>query len=298
MRQPQRLMVLVVLAGLGLGACGTSTNTSNANGAANDNVLAGKSAHAIVLDAAKDTPGSFRFTVTAKLAADTTGVKNVPPSTLQEFGPLGTGLTMDASGAEESPERLTVTVKLDGAATSIVDVTYDGKAYVSNDGGKTFAVSSATSQGTGIVDASPDGVKQVLTALPSVTDLGATTEDGVAVEHLSAPVGNTLVTHFLTPQTAQIAKLLTVKGGTLDVYVRRDTGQLERVIVHASFLFDLGAAFRSLSAGALSGASAPSGQVAYTLDENSQFTDYGAAVSITKPVVAAGATGSSIAAPG
>ena len=147
------------------------------------------------------------------------------------YGPYGqapTSFTLPITVQAESAERekTTVSGSVEGTPVDEVVITYDGTAYVSTDGGTTFQ----TEQLASTSQYSIQTVLEMLQSVGGVTDEGAGTADGVAVEKYHAVLDPSKLTSLiqsqlqslgssLSTQDQNILNAVTISGATADVTV-------------------------------------------------------------------------------
>ena len=286
MRFTPRLLSLLALSSLLLAACGDTSVARDA--------LTGKTPYQVLAAAAPSASTPYRFTMTGSLLANTEHVKNVTAATLRSFGPLATGFEFKGSGAAENSKRMSVTLTLTGSTTPIINVTYDDTVYISNDGGKHFALASGSgSSSSPPIGSSPTEIFTLLSSLPAARDQGTKNDKGVALEQYISPVNQAVIAAVLqrgttsgeqTPSAAQdaLASLISVQSGDVEVAVRHDNGYIDNASVAADFSFDVGGMYRALAGGATD-ANSPSGDVIFVYHNVAKFSDYGTPITITKP---------------
>jgi hypothetical protein len=189
----------------------------------------------------------------------------------------------------------------------MVMVLYDGTAYLSTNGGSTFAnVGSFDLQG---MPMSPADVASALEGATGAIDLGPTVRDGQRVEHLAGRIGKDFLEKSLGKMTASgslgqmlnqfgavLAQAFSIKGGAVDLYVRPGDGRLVATAMTVTMAIDMGkllAAMTSTSGGRSSGLdlSQVSGAVTMTETATTDYTDYGAKITVTRPQVDPNAPG-------
>jgi len=193
----------------------------------------------------------------------------------------GQSMTMHMQLTAESPQRNQVDVTVDGTTAHIVAVLYDGRLYVSSDGGQTFrTVSQATAQpGTYGEETALNYLQDVAT----VTDQGAAEVDGVSVEDyhadldpakLTAAVRGVLSSSGAGTLVNKVLQSLQLTDGHVDAFV----DSAGRVIS------ENGTIDATMSLGALN-ASLNGQSVGFNEGFTGDFHDYGAAITITPPHV-------------
>jgi len=293
MRQLSRIAAASAAAGLAVTACGGSTN-----------VLQGKSTQQIVtLASTSITQSSYHMTVHGTLSVDASSVQGVPEQELNQFGAALKNLTVDGSGDVQSAQRMRFTITLKPVVDKPIQVVlYDGGAYVSQDGGKTFA--DAGSFDFSGLPASPAELSAILKDLGSPQDQGSQTRDGQSVEKLHAAIGQDFISKVLSQMNggaqaqqfaALFAQVMTVKNGSVDLFVRHSDGKLDAANTSATLAIDMARLIGAL-AQAFGGqlpidASGVSGSLVLSEAVSSTFSNYGEKVSISKPTVDPNAPG-------
>jgi hypothetical protein len=139
-------------------------------------------------------------------------------------GKAPTTVTLPIDVQAESAERAKTTVSgtVEGTPVDVVAITYDGTAYESTNGGRSFKTEPRSS----ISQYSIQTVLQMLQSVGSVTDEGSGTADGVAVEKYHAVIGPSKFQselHSLGPdvstQERKILSAVTITGATADVTI-------------------------------------------------------------------------------
>ncbi len=296
MQSLSRIAVTAAAAGLAVTACGGSGNA-----------LQGKSPQQIVtLASTSVTGGSYHMSFHGTLSVDAGGVQGLPPQALSQLGAMLSNVTIDGSGDVESAQRMRFTMSMKPLVDKqMVMVLYDGSAFVSMDGGKTFA--DAGSFNFNGLPVSPTDVAAILKDLGPVQDQGSTTQNGDSVEKLHATIGNQFISNVLSQnggamggQAQQYLKLvsqaITVQNGGVDLFVRNSDGRLETENTSATLAMDMGKLIQALAQ--LFGGQLPigdaggvSGSMIVKDAVSSSFSNYGEKVTITKPTVDPNAPG-------
>jgi len=293
MRQLRRIAAASAAAGLAVTACGGATNA-----------LQGKSPQQIVtLASTSINRDSYHMVLHATLSVDTGDVKGLPPEVLSQFGSSLHDVTIDGSGDVQSAQRMRFTLTLKPLVDKAVEVVlYDGGAYVSQDGGKTFA--DAGSFDFNGLPVSPADLASILKDLGTPQDQGSQSRNGATVEKLHAAIGQDFVNKVLSQmsggaemqQLAQLfAQVMTVRSGGVDLYVRHSDGRLDSENTDATIAVDM-AKLVSVLAQAFGGqlpvdASGVSGAMVLKEAAGVSFSNYGGKISISRPTVDPNAPG-------
>jgi hypothetical protein len=293
MRQLSRIAAASAAAGLALTACGGSSN-----------VLQGKSPQQIVtLASTSIDQNSYHMALHATLSVDASGVQGVPQQEQAAIGSMLKNVTIDGSGDVQSAQRMRFSLTMKPILDRTIEVVlYDGGAYVSQDGGKSFA--DAGSFDFSGLPVSPSDLSSILKDLGTPQDQGSQTKDGQTVEKLHASIGQDFVNKVLgqmnggaqAQQFAQLfAQVMSVRSGGVDLYVRHSDGRLDAENTDATIAIDMGKLMAAL-AQAFGGrlpvdASGVSGSMVLTEAANATFSDYGEKVGISKPTVDPNAPG-------
>ena len=275
-------------------------------------VLAGLSPSQVIsLAGAKVTTQSYRMAVHGTVAIDAGQVQGMPPSALEQMSGILKSFTVDGKADVQSAQRLRMAMSLSlpqAGAKQFVAVLYDGKYYLSLDGGRTFADGGGFNlQG---ITASPTDVKSLLTGTVDPRNLGTTVHDGQNVEHVRATLGpnyfNDVLDKFSGSGAAAsgagqlrdlIKQIISVRSGTVDVYVRTLDGRIESTRSQVVIALDMGKLMSVLLhqfGGQIpSGSALPqvSGSMLMTVSGTDRFSDYGASISVAKPTVDPNAPG-------
>lgn len=288
-----RLVSVAGVAVLVLAGCGKSTSSASP--------LFGKSPGDIVKAsavAAKQT--SMRVDLSATVGFDTSKLAGQSADALSQLGKLaGSGLTLDGKGDIESAQRFQMTLNAKQLSDKAITVVgYDGKAYISVDG--THFYEGDLSSLTGGLAIDPAQITAFLDGVGSVSDKGATVQDGLQVEHFQATIDQSQLQKLITKQLGTsgdstglgqlLLQFFTFQGATVDDYVDPATGRIDRLGVRFGITIDfdkLTQAFGALGAGGAGSASSqiPHGQLTVNLDSSVHLYDYGAKISVQKPAV-------------
>lgn len=284
-----------------LAACGSSTSSSGGG-------QSGQTARQAVLASITSASAtSLRYDISGSGGVDSSSLKNVPSNLAGAItGAFGSASSLTVAGRaeQESAVRYKVTIDLKPAvAQTVTGVAYDGTFFYSLDGGRIFGSGGSLQSLTG-VGITPTDVGRLLGTIDdqSFKDLGQASLDGRSTEHYSVALTvDTLVKALAAPTSpgatpsaadqqnlAAIAQLLSVDPSSIDVYTQAD-GHLAGYGVSLNFGIDVGKLAGLFGGGATSGASPPSGRIAVKVDVASRVTDYGSAITITRPTVSPGA---------
>jgi len=294
MRHPIRLAATGLAAVLAVSACGTT------------DVLHGKSASQIVqLASTSVNNGSYRMTMHGTISVDASSVTGLPPSAVSQISSLLKGATLDGTADVQSPQRLRVTMTMKPVfAKQVVMVLYDGAAYFSEDGGKTFG-DAGSFDFSGLPASPADQVALLKDLGQTLQDRGSTTRNGVSVEDIHATLNNDYVTQLFSKlsagsgQTSQLFKQLgplfaqavSLKDSTIDAFVGTADGRMQSSVSNITLSIDMGKLLGALAqafggqAGGAPGLSGVGGAMVLKEDVTATFSDYGAKISITKPTV-------------
>ena len=191
----------------------------------------------VALGGAAHTPGPKVSTSGSAAAAQRVVLDSVQETMAQSFdatfsfsettsyGPYGQApttvtLPIDIQAESSAREQTTVIGTVAGTPVDVVAISYDGSAYESTDGGGTFQAEPLSS-------VSQYGIQnelQLLRSVGSVSDEGAGTAGGVAVEKYHAIVNPSKIQRELTsllPEVSTPARdvlsAVTISGATVDV---------------------------------------------------------------------------------
>jgi hypothetical protein len=241
------------------------------------------------LDAKSILLASVHLTTSQTFHADVTVSETLAASGSQAGQLGGAGQTVDLTMrlSVENPKRVSVdmTATFAGRPLHIESVVYDGALYVSTDAGATFkslpvGALPTSEYGTG-------SAVQYLESVGTVTDAGAGTADGVAVEKYHATfdpakVLDTIRSALKALQSSSFQGILqhiTLSGGSIDATVDH-SGRL----VSEDGSIDAGIDMSSVSA-ALRGTTL-SVHAAF----HGHFRDYGTAITVPPPAHVTGTT--------
>lgn len=302
MRHLGKLAATGLAAGLLTTACG--------GGVAD--VLAGLTPNQVItLASSKVTGQSYRMAIHGTVAIDASQVQGLPAGALDQMSSILKSFTVDGKADVQSAQRLRLTMSMSLPQVGdkpFVAVLYDGKYYLSLDGGKTFADGGDFNlQG---LAASPTDIKSLLSGTVDARNLGTTVHDGQSVEHIRATLGPNYFSNIFdkiggsgaaAAGAAQLGDLLkqiiSIRTGTVDAYVRTLDGRVESATSNVVLALDMGKMMSILMqqfGGQIpSGSAVPqiSGSMLMTVNGTDRFTDYGAAVTVTKPSVDPSAPG-------
>jgi hypothetical protein len=299
----------VMLCTLAVSACGSSGSSSSSRSPAQ-----------VLADAAGPVSSmSVRFDGSAAVTVDASKVTGVSPGILGQISAFAQGGSVTATGEQEKAgrDRLTLSFDAGGQKQSITLVVYDGQLFYSTDG-KTFGSGGSLKDYTGGVGIAPADIGGYIKSFPGFQDKGSTQQDGVTVEHYQAALDKSALGTLLPPGQGSgssstgggtstssststsalsgalgfLEQLIDVKSGTADAYVTPD-GHLERFALQLSLGLDftkLGPLLNGLAALGGSGSSstatsAPAGALTVDVTLGAHFTDYGSAITVTKPTV-------------
>ncbi|HYA00490.1 MAG TPA: hypothetical protein VEK76_09090 [Candidatus Binatia bacterium] len=232
--------------------------------------------------------------LSGSLSLDTSSLQNLPASIQSALTGLGSGGSATGTLKQESSTRRQLTASAGGHTLSAVE--YDGHAYVSLDGGGYAELSTS-------LPASPAATGSQLGTLVgdlNLQDQGTITDNGASEEHYHAAITGDLLGKLAqdlaggsasASQAGQylgmLTPFITVKSGSVDIWLSRGDGSLVRASVSASLSVDVGS-LASLIGGLASPGSGstalPSGTLGITLSLDARVSNYGGAVTITKPV--------------
>jgi hypothetical protein len=252
----------------------------------------------VKLSAQRVTSQSLRADLSGRFIVDASHLTGVTADDLKRFGAAANGFTLTGTVDQESPRRLKLTVTLLPDYNNAVIVVYDGQSYYSKDGTR-FAAAGPLSSLTAGIGITPGDLTNDLGYLGgNLKDLGSSRQDGMTVEHLQAAIDQNVLDQVLgasvssqNPNLSGVAdlfrKFITVRAGTLDVYVDPATANLDRVDMKLQFSFDF-----SKIAG-LFGATpnpsvkrkGPGGTLDFDVAVGTHMHDYGARITVPKPTV-------------
>ena len=304
MRQLARLVTVASAAALTVTACGGSTN-----------VLQGKSPQDIIkLASASVGSGSYHMTMHGKVNIDASGIKGLPPDAVSSMTSVLKNVTIDGRGDVQSPQRMRMTMTMKPLIDkTLVVVFYDGKVYVSQDNGATFADGGNLNlQGLPV---SPQDMLTMLKDTGQLQDQGATSRNGTQVEHLHAVInadylskvldtlsgsGNASGTSGASAQILQqlgkiFQQTMTLSNSSVDAYVRQSDGRMDSNDATVNISIDMGKFFAAIvqilgSAGQIPSGSAGqipnvTGTMAVNESVTATYSDYGAKITVAQPTV-------------
>ncbi len=234
---------------------------------------------AVLASLQKTTGGSFMADMSISATFKATG-----PQAAQLHALEGQAIDFTMKMSAESKQRieLTVDTTVSGRPVKAEVVQYDGTLYVSSNGGTSYKVVPTTGGAANQYDS--DNGLAYLQSVATVTDEGAGTADGVAVERYSAQLDGSKVIALIRGALASVpssamTKLynsLTFKAGSLEVTIDHQGHVVtEHGPIDASM--DLGAVSASLAGTHV--------DIHELLDGH--FHDYGSAVTVSRPAVIA-----------
>jgi hypothetical protein len=240
---------------------------------------------------------SLRADLNGRFIVDASHLTGVPPSQLKQFGVAANGYTLTGKEDQETPKRLQLVVTLQPDYDNATIVVYDGQTYYSKDGTR-FASAGQLSSLTAGIGITPGDLTTYLGFLSDLKDLGSATQDGITVEHYQAAIDQSVLDQVLGASVSSqggnlnglsdlFKQFITVRDGTLDVYVDPATANLDRVDMKLRFLFD----FSRISNlfGSTPNASAkkagPGGTLDFDVAVGAHLHDYGAKITVKKPTV-------------
>lgn len=267
---------VAVVAGCGPGAILTAESPDQAVSAA--------------LQAAQTT--SLRMSLTGDLHLDTASLTNLPASIQSVLGQVGSGGSATGSLAQESGARRQLTISAAGHSLALVQ--YDGRTYVSQDGGGYAQLPQTTGSSP---EAGPSEIATAVAAL-GFQDQGPATVDGVGTERYSATItvatleklAQDLTTGSAGGSMEQGLTLLAPYAtgqGSVEVWLSQRSGSLVRAELSGSLTVNVGAAASALS-GLLAPASGssgslPGGSLGVSLSLRADVSDYGGTITVTRP---------------
>lgn len=266
-------------------------------GCGSSSAINGLSPQAVIkLTSQKVGNQSLRADLDGRFIVDASHLTGVSPAQLKQFGAVANGYTLSGKEDQQTPQRLRLTVTLQPDYNNSVIVEYDGQTFYSKDGTR-FAAAGQLSSLTAGIGITPGDLTTYLGFLDNLKDLGSGTEDGITVEHYQSPIDQTVLDDVLGASVSSqspnlngfstiFKQFITVKSGSIDVYVVPDTGNLDRVDMKLQFDFD----FSKISSlfGATPNPKAqkgPGGTLNFDVAVSAHLYDYGAKITITKPTV-------------
>lgn len=299
MRHLTRLVSAAAAAGIALTACGGGTN-----------VLKGKSPQDIVkLASTSVSSGSYHMALHGTVSIDTSKIQGLPPEALSSMTSMLKNMTMSGNGDVESPQRIKMTMSLKPLLSNdVVVVMYDGKVYVSQDGGKTYADGGSLNlQGLPIT---PEDQLNELKDTGQVTDQGATVRNGTNVEKIHAVISNDYINQVFSKlggggsgasaqemqQLGQIfQQTMTLQNSSLDAYVRQSDGKMDSTDSTVNLSIDMGKFMQAilqllsgmgqLPSGAAGQLPNVSGTMTVGESSTATFSGYGSRITVTQPTV-------------
>jgi hypothetical protein len=240
---------------------------------------------------------SLRADLSGRFIVDASHLSGVSAAQLRQFGATPNGYTLAGHLDEESPQRLQLTLTLAPNYDNATIVVYDGQTYYSKDGTH-FAAAGPLSSLTAGIGITPGDLSSYLGYLGTVKDLGSTTQDGMTVEHLQAPIDQNVLDRVLSasvgssPNPTSYADIfkqfIAVRDGTMDMYVVPSTADLDRVDMRMRFAFDfskVATMFGAATAPRRGAAGMPGGTLEFDMAVGSHFHDYGAHLTVHRPTV-------------
>ena len=199
-------------------------------------VVAGVSYGAVALGGAAHAPGPKVSTSASNSRARLVVLASVQKTTSQSFdadltfrdttsglsgqAPTTVTLPIEIQAESATREETTVSGTADGTPVNEVVITYDGTAYESTNGGRTFQTEPLSS----VSQYSTKDLLQILQSVGSVIDEGSGTADGVPVENYRAVIDPSKLQRELTSlgpdvttQVRNIVNAVTISGATVDV---------------------------------------------------------------------------------
>jgi hypothetical protein len=298
MRNLARLALTGAAVSIAATACGGSSN-----------VLQGKSPTQIVqLAGTSITSSSYHLALQGTIGFDAGSVTGLPPGALDQMTTALKNATIDGSGDFQDAKhaRLQMTVK-PALDTPVQMVLFEDHAYISQDGGKTWAdMGSFNFSG---LPASPSDATAELNGLSNVQDQGSAVRNGVKVEHMHATLpanyvqqqlgkagGSGQLGQMLQQLGSVMADAFQVKDSSVDAYVRSSDGKLDSLDTHMTMAIDMGKFLKAImqalggqipgAAGAdASALNAISGSLNMNAAVSQTYTNYGEKVTVEKPTV-------------
>jgi hypothetical protein len=281
---PARSLAAAALVTALLAGCGSSSR------------IAGLSPQDIVKVSSRQvTQQSLRADLSGRFIVDASHLTGVSAAQLRQFGATPNGYTLTGHLDEESPQRLQLTLTLAPNYDNATIVVYDGQTYYSKDGTH-FAAAGPLSSLTAGIGITPGDLSSYLGYLGTVKDLGSTTQDGVTVEHLQAPIDQNVLDRVLSASVGASAnptsyadifkQFIEVREGTVDMYVVPSTADLDRVDMRLRFAFDFSRVASMFGTTPRPGATGvPGGTLDFDMAVGSHFHDYGAQITVHRPTV-------------
>ncbi|HWW09443.1 MAG TPA: hypothetical protein VNY76_04280 [Candidatus Acidoferrales bacterium] len=254
-----------------LAACGAGSGGSHVD------------ARAVLLSAVQRvTTTSFHADVTANASLDVTGPAAAQLGTLNGQT-LAFSVKLDVQNKQRAHAEVGLTAG--GQTFNVIAVLYDGAAYVSTDGGKSFKavpIGNLPSSSFG-----PESALQYLESAGTVTDVGPGTADGVAVENYHATLDSAKI-------TALIKKALSgLNSGSLSQVlssVKFTGGHLDASVDHAGHIVADSCAFNgSMDFGSLD-PSLTGTTMTFAETATGHFRDYGSSITVLPPANVTGTT--------
>ncbi len=287
MRSAPALVAAGIVVTTLLGGCGSS---SAINGLSPKDI--------VKLTSQKVSQQSLRADLSGRFIVDASHLTGVSAADLKRFGAGGNGYTLTGKEEQESPKRLQLVVTLQPDYDNATIVVYDGQTYYSKDG-KRFASAGPLSSLTAGIGITPGDLTNDLGFLGDLRDLGSTTQDGMTVEHLQAAIDQNVLDQVLgasvssqSPNLSGLADIfkqfITVKAGTIDMYVDPATANLDRVDMKLQFSFDfskIATLFGGTASPAPKKKAGPGGTLDFDVAVGSHIHDYGAKITVTRPTV-------------
>lgn len=267
-------------------------------GCGSSSAINGLSPQAVIkLTSQKVGNQSLRADLDGRFIVDASHLTGVSPAQLKQFGAVANGYTLSGKEDQQTPQRLRLTVTLQPDYNNSVIVEYDGQTFYSKDGTR-FAAAGQLSSLTAGIGITPGDLTTYLGFLDNLKDLGSGTEDGITVEHYQSPIDQTVLDDVLGASVSSqspslngfstiFKQFITVKSGSIDVYVVPDTGNLDRVDMKLQFDFDFSKISSLFNATPNPKAvqKGPGGTLNFDVAVSAHLYDYGAKITITKPTV-------------
>lgn len=266
---------LVVLLSLVLGGCGAV-------------VVVAETPQTALASAAQTTGQlkSVRYDFTGNIALQ------LPQAQAQSLGLAGGTLAIDFTGSGEAvlPDRshTTVAIRMGSISATTETVVIGATAYVKNPmtGRWTSAAASGGTGASSLTQADPVSYAQLLDTAQTITDLGDTSLDGVAVHHYRLVPDKTKLLARLqslpaykSPPAQQLFRLIMDHGTlTLEVWFGKQDHLVRRLSTDASVSLDAAALKAAL------GSALPAGtEVQMTEHTLINYHDFNAPVTVTAP---------------